>query len=172
MATKARGKSRPKPAPRRERERPQREERGRDRDDNRDRDRDKGGRNGGGKSDSNLTRLGGAWKRETKKGDPMLAGRINAGDLADYLDTFGLKGEDQVPVLLLKNNYKESQKHPDFIIYGLDPEDVARRSRDSRGGRGGGGGRGRDRDEGRGQDRDRGRGDREERGDRNDLSLD
>lgn len=163
---KARSKPRSKPAPRRTRER---EEPRRDRDEPRNRDR--GGRNGGGKSDSNLTRLGGAWKRETKKGDPMLAGRINAGDLVDYLETFGLKGEDQVPVLLLKNNYKESQKHPDFIIYGLDPEDVARRSQ-QRGGRGGGGGRSnyreRDRDTDRGRDRDDDRGrDRE-----NDLSLD
>lgn len=170
MAAKKSTKRTTKPAPRRERE-PERERPSRDRED-RGRDRDGDRDRGKGKSDSNLTRLGGAWKRETKKGDPMLAGRINSGDLADYLDTHGFKGEDQVPVLLLKNNYKESQKHPDFIIYGLDPEDVARRSR----GRGNGGGRsysrGRDRDDDRGKGRDNDRGEDRGRDRDGDLSLD
>lgn len=140
-------------APERERE-PAREERGGG-------DREYGRRNSRGRGPSDLTRMGGLWKKRTKKGDPMLSGLVNVGEFLDFIEQHGLKAEDRAPLLVLVNNYKKEDRHPDFNLFGVDPE-----SRKRNGNSGGRGGRSYNRDSqdrGRGGDRDFGGGDNSRR---------
>lgn len=54
-----------------------------------------------------LNRIGALWLGRTRRGDGMMSGRIELSD-------------GEIRILVFKNNYKENESHPDYIIY--EPE--------------------------------------------------
>ena len=64
-----------------------------------------------------LEKLGAAWKRKSKKGEPMLSVLLTAENLADAIVQLE-EGEEQLSLLMLKNKWKaEGSKQPDFNIF-------------------------------------------------------
>ncbi len=57
---------------------------------------------------SNLNRIGALWLGETRNGKRMMSGRIE------------LTENQEIRVLVFKNDYKETESQPDYVIY--EPE--------------------------------------------------
>lgn len=51
-----------------------------------------------------MTKVGALWTGEGKNGK-FLSGRIKLGE-----------GEDEIRILVFKNDYKQEEKHPDYVI--------------------------------------------------------
>ena len=69
--------------------------------------------------------IGAAWKRTDKQDNVYLSGSIKAGQLKEYLATisFADRGDDEyIPFVLLINDQKQKDNHPDFNMFGTDPD--------------------------------------------------
>ena len=63
---------------------------------------------------TSMEKLGALWLRESKKGTKYMAGVVE------------IDGQ-KTDVLIFKNNYKEEDKHPDYLIY-LKEEEQQKKS--------------------------------------------
>ena len=87
-------------------------------------------------ADDIFIKVGAMWKNRDSKDQLMYRGSVTVKDLLDWLDAVGVdqRADDaRLPIVLLVNNYKKEQTHPDFNLFGSDPD----RKQESRGGRGG-----------------------------------
>lgn len=56
-------------------------------------------------------KLGALWLKDSKSGHKYMSGVVKVGDA-------------EVKVVVFKNNYKEDEKHPDYIVYESKPQDA------------------------------------------------